>query len=350
MRHYQTIGFFVVIILMAIGIISFQYRFYHTSVATTTPSSIADQIISGGPPLDGIPAIDKPLYESVAAADQYLDDDGYGLVVERGGRYRFYPFQILVWHMIVNDTFNGDPLLVTYDPLSETANVFERFVGGESLVFSVSGKLYNSNLLMADSLGNSLWSQLRGQAMTGDKTDDVLTRVPSHITTWKQFKRLYPVAQILSRETGVTRDYTYNPYALYQSSHAVWFPVSHQDDRFDAKSLVFGFDAVSEQKAYVKDQLQDAGVINDQVGEKAIVVFWDRRQQTARGYRRTIQDGSLLTFREDDERLIDEQTDSVWNVDGEAVSGSHRGERLEPIVLQPSYWFVWVAMYPGTTL
>ncbi len=311
MNKYKSILILIAVILVAVGIVSFQYRFYRTPVALTTTPSIEDQIVSGGPPMSGIPAIEDPQFESVSAADQYLDDHGSGLFVERLGRVRFYPFQLLVWHLIVNETFSGSPLLVTYDPLSETAHVFERIIGDQTITFSVSGKLYNSNMLMSDSLGDSLWSQALGQAIVGEKRGENLKRVESQITTWKQFKRLYPNGQVLSRETGFTRDYTHNPYASYHSSHAVWFPVSHHDDRLDVKTLVFGYENGSAQKAYPKEVVREKGTIEDEVGGKRIVIYWDPEFETVRGY-----------------TAIDEHE----------------------IIMQPSYWFSWAAMHPQTFL
>lgn len=310
MAKSKSIVILVGLLLAVVGIFYYQYCFYRTPVAVTTPD-IEEQIISGGPPLNGIPAINESKFESVFAADQYLDDNGAGIVVEQGGRHRFYPFQILVWHMIVNDVFNGKPLLITYDPLSESTVVFDRTIDETPLTFEVSGKLYNSNLLIADSKSGSLWSQLTGQAVLGEKIEQKLSTIPSFITGWENFKQNYPNGQVLSRYTGAVRDYTQNPYAEYQTSYATWFPVSHHDDRLDAKAVVFGYDAGIVQKAYPKELVREKGEIKDDIGGKQIVVYWDSELETVRGY-----------------TSIDEQS----------------------IVLTPSYWFVWAAMFPETIL
>ncbi len=319
MRYHGTYGMqqskivliFVFAALISGSIIYYQYRFYRTPVAPTSSANVTDQIISGGPPMNGIPAIDEPNFESVVAADQYLDDNGSGIIVERAGRYRFYPFQILVWHMIVNETFSGDPLLITYDPLSESAGVFERKIGAETVSFSVSGKLYNSNILLNDSLGETYWSQLLGQAVVGQRTGEKLVRVPFVLTRWKEFKRKYPLGQVLSRETGAIRDYTQNPYAEYQSSYATWFAVDRHDDRLDVKTIVSGYDAGAQQKAYPQERVREIGEIKDEVGGQEIVMRWDPNLETVVGY-----------------TSVDDQ----------------------PIIMQPSYWFVWAAMHPHTLL
>ncbi len=73
-----------------------------------------DKLIGGGPPKDGIPSIDNPLYVSVAEADEWIEDNELVLAIIYKGVKRVYPLQIMVWHEIVNDIIAGDPILITY--------------------------------------------------------------------------------------------------------------------------------------------------------------------------------------------------------------------------------------------
>ena len=80
-----------------------------------TRASISfDEIMTGGPPKDGIPAIDAPEFESVADADAWLDDREPVQVVDINGDRRAYPVQVLVWHELVNDTVGGEPVVITF--------------------------------------------------------------------------------------------------------------------------------------------------------------------------------------------------------------------------------------------
>jgi hypothetical protein len=83
-----------------------------------------DSIVGGGPPKDGIPSIDKPKFISVSEASKWLPDNEPGIAFEIDNINRFYPFQILVWHEIVNDTINGKRVLVTYCPPMFVGNCF----------------------------------------------------------------------------------------------------------------------------------------------------------------------------------------------------------------------------------
>ena len=72
-----------------------------------------EQILSGGPPKDGIPAILSPRFVPPDKAD-FLDDDDIVIGVTVGGEARAYPIKILNWHEVVNDTVNGVPIAATF--------------------------------------------------------------------------------------------------------------------------------------------------------------------------------------------------------------------------------------------
>jgi len=82
------------------------------------------EIVSGGPPKDGIPAIDAPRFTSVGAADRWIEDNEPVMVIEHGGAVRIYPIQIVIWHEIVNDRIGDLPVAVTFCPLCNTALAF----------------------------------------------------------------------------------------------------------------------------------------------------------------------------------------------------------------------------------
>ena len=143
-----------------------------------------DDIFRGGPPRDGIPSIDDPRFVASSSVD-YLDDGDIVIGFAQGGTARAYPTRILVWHEIVNDEVDGEPIAVTYCPLCGTAMVFRRSVGGRQRTFGVSGLLYQSDVLMYDRESESLWSQLAMRAVAGPAEGTELEWLPSEHMTWK---------------------------------------------------------------------------------------------------------------------------------------------------------------------
>jgi len=107
------------------------------------------EIISGGPPKDGIPALTDPKFV-IASQANFLDPKDRILGTAVGGEAKAYPIKILNWHEVVNDSVGGKPVMVSFCPLCGTGMIFDAFIQGERLLFGVSGKLYKSDVLFYD--------------------------------------------------------------------------------------------------------------------------------------------------------------------------------------------------------
>jgi hypothetical protein len=304
-----------------------------------------DQIVSGGPPQDGIPSIDNPKF--VSASDAGLQDSDLVLGLDINGDVKAYPLNILVWHEIVNDVVGGEPVAVTYCPLCFTNQVFKRTVDGQIVEFGTSGKLYNSNLVMYDRTSESLWSQALGQAIVGEHAGRKLERVPFDVAFWKEWKALYPESKVLSQDTGFGRPYGVDPYGDYYTDPRIIFPVSHRDDRLGPKEIVIGLENGGTYRAYRLDQVEDSHVINDEINGKSIALV-SLHPFMARAYDRVV-DGQTLEFQYDGGTILD-QTGSVWNFDGEAVEGEMKGKKLTRLPFDEGFWFGWAAFHPETEL
>jgi len=198
-----------------------------------------DLILSGGSDKDDIPALSNPDFVSIEQAG--LLDDDFGVLVNFDGQKRFYPYKILVWHEIVNDTIDDYNFSVTFCPLCGSAIVVDRNVDGQILDFGVSGYLYESNLLMYDRQTESLWAQARAEAIVGEYTGKKLAVLDMQLISVAELKQKHTEAQVLSQETGYNRDYSFNPYSVYDISDNLYFPVSISDSRFAAKEIMYSF-------------------------------------------------------------------------------------------------------------
>jgi len=177
-----------------------------------------DEIMSGGPPRDGIPSIDDPEFVPVAEAELPANEPVIGLVI--GGDARAYPLRILIWHEIVNDVTGGVPVAVTYCPLCNTGIVFDRRVGDRILEFGTTGKLRNSDLVMYDRATESWWQQFLGEAIVGELTGTQLTMLPSRLESFANFKARAPGGKVQVAGNHPMRAYGTNPYAGYDSAPA----------------------------------------------------------------------------------------------------------------------------------
>lgn len=240
----------------------------------------ADEIVSGGPPRDGIPSIDAPKFVNAKQAD-FLRPGDRVLGLARNGVAKAYPIKILNWHEIVNDEIRGEAVAVTYCPLCGTGTAYPTRAAGKRLSFGVSGLLYNSDVLLYDRQTQSLWSQLLSQAISGPLKGAKLALLAIDHTTWEDWRKRHPRTLVLSTATGFARDYNRNPYAAYEQSRDLWFEVKHENARFHPKELVLGVEIDGQFKAYPFSELaKTRGEISDTFAGQTLTVRYDAAHKT----------------------------------------------------------------------
>ncbi len=346
-------------------------EFFWTQDGCEPATSIdLDRLLAGGPPPDGIPPIDDPVFESIDDAAEWLEDESPVMVVDVDGDVRAYPLAILTWHEIVNDVVGDVPLLVTYCPLCNSALVFERTLdtpdGEVELDFGTSGRLYKSNLVMYDRQYRNLWTQFEGEGIIGERfLGAELTRVPAWLFGFRELRDLHPDAQVLSRDTGYSRDYGRNPYVAYdQEGRAPFLFDGELDQRFSAMSRLVGLAEGDDAVAVFLDQLAEERTIEVTVADQELVVLWAPGQSSAldtaaidqgRDVGQTAAfvaelDGSPVDLRPGDldGRFVDQRSGSTFDLRGRALDGPLEGQQLEAVTHDDTFWFVWVAFKPDT--
>ncbi len=242
----------------------------------------ANDIHHGGPPRDGIPAIDHP--ELIAASDARAPkphERVLGVVLD--GQARAYPVSILNWHEIVNDRIGDARVLITYCPLCGTGMVFSPR-GDSEAEFGVSGLLYNSDMLLYDRRTQSLWSQIMGRAISGPLKGTPLQQLPALHTTWADWRARHPHTHVLSRDTGYRRNYDQSPYLGYELEPGLHFPLTRATPgKRHPKALVLGVRAGGVEKAYPFDALARQGKarFTDRLGNTSIVLHWNEAAHSA---------------------------------------------------------------------
>jgi len=322
-KKYITVGILVVLIIIVISLFNNQMteeqieinnEFVSGEIKTTSDGTkyIVDpkKIKSGGPPKDGIPAIDNPKFVSVEEADEWIQDNELVLAIIYKDVKRVYPLQIMVWHEIVNDNIAGDPILITYCPLCGSGIAYERKINGEEVEFGTSGKLYNSNLVMYDRKTDTYWSQIEGKAIVGELTGQELKEMSIDTVVWRDWKSAHPDSEVLSQDTGFSRNYGRDPYGSYYEDSFLFFSVENRDDRIHPKTVIFGIEIDDKFKAYKEDDLIELETIEDNFA------------------------GIRLEITRDDVGIV-----KLTNLD----TG-------EEIVKERDFWFAWYAFHPDTEL
>ena len=323
-----------------------------------------DSILSGGPPKDGIPAVDNPEFESIAAGDEWLEEVDPVILYSYGDVSRAYPLSILIWHEIVNDEVDGQPVSITFCPLCNASIAFDRNFDGQVLDFGTTGRLRNSDLIMYDRQTETWWQQFTGEGIVGKYAGEQLRFLTSQVLSWKDFKEAYPDGEVLARP-NMPRNYGYNPYVGYDSTSRPFLFRGTPDSRLAPAERVLGLTTDTDAIAYPFAVLEEAGVVHDSFGGLELAIFHKaglasaldssvisqgRDIGTVAVYDRQVGD-QLLTFSpNEDGSFSDAETGSTWDILGEAVAGPLAGEKLTPILHFDHFWFAWAAFFPATEL
>lgn len=237
-----------------------------------------DEIMSGGPPRDGIPAIDEPAFKPVGEVGDLPDNEPV-ITVAIDGRWRAYPLRILMWHEIVNDRIGDTPVAVTYCPLCNSAIVFDRRVDGRELDFGTTGRLRHSDLVMYDRQTETWWQQFLGEGIVGELTGSRLKMLPVRVESFARFKQRSAAAgtdgaiEVLVPNNPGIRAYGRNPYAGYDSMSAPFLYRGESPASIAPLAYVVAVDG----EAWSLDFLRDTG----RMERDDLVITWEPGQASA---------------------------------------------------------------------
>ena len=299
-----------------------------------------EEITWGGVQVDGIPSLDNPTLIPGNQAD-YLKDSDLVFGVSINGDVRAYPLRIMGWHEMFNEVIGGVPVALAYCTLCGAGILFETQVEGrdQPFVFGSSGFLYRSNKLMFDRQTNSLWNQFTGEPVNGPLrgTGTKLKIRPVVITSWAKWKTQNPDTKVLSIDTGFYRDYGSGVvYQSYFNSPDLMFPaLVRNEDVVKRKDYVFGIRDFGVARAWPISAFESEPVINDQLGDKNIVLIGDGDTREVRAYLRENH-----TFTPSSSAGSIKSSNDTWKVTETALKGPS-GQTLSRLPGHISYWFAW---------
>ena len=277
------------------------------------------EILSGGPPKDGIPSIDNPRFmaaNKVNIQDLAPTEPVIGVIIN--GKARAYPLRILTWHEIVNDELAGVPISVTYCPLCNSAIVFDRRLDGKILDFGTTGKLRNSDMVMYDRQTESWWQQFLGEAIVGELLGKKLKSIPARLESFEKYLARAPEGEVLIPTNPNMRSYGRNPYTSYDSASQPFLFQGELPDYIEPMVRV----VVVEDRAWSMAMIREKGSVAD--GD--LTLSWTKGQNSA---------------------LDDSQIRKGRDVGNITVQRKGSGGEMSDVVYDVTFAFVYHAFHGG---
>lgn len=309
------------------------------------PDQLRGEVVSGGPPKDGIPSIDNPTFEPAAEVSGRLASNDIVFGIDLGDEAKAYPQDILVWHEICNDVVGGIPLSITYCPLTGTVLGFER----GTTTFGVSGRLVNNNLIMYDRGTERWWPQVLATSIPSpwnpDRANRSLREQRLVWTTWDRWKSTHPDTVVLTEDTGFARNYDGDPYGAYNHPDrsgyyspeaAPMFRSLSDDDRYPPKTVVMGARTAEGAVAFRKRSLLAQHLMAGELAGTPVLAVHEPQLDT--GYVYLNPDGHEFTF--DDGQVVD----------GNGAAHHPAELELDRIHTFDAMWFAWSGFYPNTAV
>lgn len=312
-----------------------------TAQPTTVPSPTTETLVyEQKVPFGVVQVLESPATVPASEAAGHITPNDLVMGMEMNGERRAYPIGLMRRYEIANDTLGGEAIAVTFCPSCNTGLSFSRMVEGQALVFDFSGMTLDNAMVMKDRQSETLWSQVRLQAVEGAMVGTRLELLASNQMTWQEWASQFP-------DTTLVID----PRAPMKESSLV--PVVPTGPRVDPDAYhgyVAGLAREDVAMAFPLDAVSQQGVVNREIADLPILLVAGAETGALTVWERTME-GQVLTFTRQGDQLIDEETQSVWNPDtGVAESGTLAGTTLTAADVWICDWRGWLDAYPTTSL
>jgi hypothetical protein len=230
--------------------------------------------------------------------------------------------------------------------------VFRAQTKGQALEFDTAG-VVGGNEVFKDRQTGTRWQQSTLEAVSGPLQGEHLELFPFLLTNWSEWHRLHPDTLVLKPLPGYADRIALKNAEIQEglSGKGAAPPgVLRQDDRLPPKAMILGLDVGGVNKAFPLTALRLVRVVNDRLGTKPVVIVHQPDSDTTTAFAARLK-GRTLRFEAADAQvseMIDLETHSRWDPYGLCISGKLRGSHLDPLILEPEYWFAWSEFHPDT--
>ncbi len=225
---------------------------------------------------------------------------------------------------------------------------------GRGLHFENAGVI-SGNEVFRDKETGSRWQQSSLEAISGPMKGEHLKLRDFLLTSWGEWHKLHPDTLVLKPLPGYAERI---PEAnqrveegLLQRGNAPE-GVLRTDSRLPPKTMILGLNVEGHSMAFPLNTLRKTRVFNYMLGRSPIVIVHQGGSDTTTAFSARLKENTLTFTAANPEatELTDSQTHSQWDPYGHCAAGKLRGSNLQPLILEPEYWFAWSEFHPGTAI
>jgi hypothetical protein len=264
--------------------------------------------------------------------------------IELNGEARAYPIQLIGYHHQVVDTINSIPVMVTYCTVCRTGRVFNPVVNGKYEKFRLVG-MDHFNAMFEDETTKSWWRQSTGECIAGPLKGTRLTEVQSEQVVLNAWLRRFPNSLILQGDEKFKS--SFEQMDNYDKGNSKSNLTKRDTASWNPKSWVIGIEKDFIAKAYDWNQLVAARIIQDSSPNLPLVILLENDSASFHTYSRKINN-DLLNFSLRNDSIIDLNSQSIWDYDGNCIEGKLKGTSLEKIKSYQEYVHSWEYFHPGS--
>ncbi|HEV3324462.1 MAG TPA: DUF3179 domain-containing (seleno)protein [Puia sp.] len=283
-------------------------------------------------------------FAGAAANKVPLDRLVIGVVINNEAKA--YPIGIIGYHHQIRDSIGNTPVMITYCTVCRTGRAYSPIVKGRPEQFRLVG-MDHFNAMFEDAATNSWWQQATGLAVAGPLQGMQLAEIPSAQYTLAGWLRAYPNTKILQPDSAYADQYA--DLADYDNG-SIKGSLEHRDSAsWKTKSWVIGVRAGHAEKAYDWNDLVSHRLIHDSIGSVPVLLYFSA-DSNFHAWNRVVG-GQILRFTRaaGQPGLQDINTSSSWNVNGLCISGTLKGQQLQPLPSYQEFWHSWSHFHPTTT-
>lgn len=262
--------------------------------------------------------------------------------VELNGVSKAYPIQLIGFHHQVRDTIGQTPIMVTYCTVCRTGRIYSPVVNGKEETFRLVG-MDHFNAMFEDATTKSWWRQSTGECIAGPLKGYRLSEIKSEQVSLSVWLRQHPASTILQPDEKFKE--SFEKMDVYDKGKSKSGLTKRDSLSWKEKSWVLGVQNNMDAKTYDWNLLAKERIIQDSLPNLSILILLENDTASFHAFNRSLNKVSLQ-FEKNGDSIIDVNTKSLWNYDGQCLEGKLKGAKLERIDCYQEFLHSWEFFHP----